>query len=496
MNTEIRALLIERAIKGIPIYYGEIMDLLSLERGAGEDHRELSETLAEISRYETRYQRPMLSAVATYSPSSSQQKNDETHGSRFYELAEELGNGNRKQLKSDFFGMTEMARVQEFWKNKSNYNQYFHLEAPQERSNAPEFFQQEEILFLERWAGEVYEKNNPVHVKAKNRIIDGLYTKTVYWSNQIKHQLKTYDTYNWRMWNQRGWTDTPEGKVQVAKFKAYTWARIFKKGHDYKDIFFTVGVDAKHRALVYKMDYYFEKSSEMTPSQQALCAQLIPDEVRWLEIPFEEIPDYTWDKLIQKTVIFIREHDTLYDEIVQSVWNEEVKIDSLRNRLIHRECPEDGTEAIPKRNFNFEGVDIDWMAQYQEAQAIGTMGEELVISYEQHQLREANREDLAKEVHKVKDGKGYDILSKFPDGKDKHIEVKTTTKGPDTPFTISLQEVAYSEQFPGSYFLYHVHHLNMEKKLGEFHEYPGNIKDHFLLEGIEFKAYRKGKKIK
>jgi hypothetical protein len=34
---------------------------------------------------------------------------------------------------------------------------------------------------------------------------------------------------------------------------------------------------------------------------------------------------------------------------------------------------------------------------------------------------------LHKFVKKVKDGKGYDIISRFENGKEKYIEVKTTT---------------------------------------------------------------------
>jgi len=44
------------------------------------------------------------------------------------------------------------------------------------------------------------------------------------------------------MWSQKGWEETDNAKRQVARFKDYSWARLFRLGDDHKDIFFTVGV--------------------------------------------------------------------------------------------------------------------------------------------------------------------------------------------------------------------------------------------------------------
>lgn len=491
MNEEIRKILIDRAINDKPIYYSEIMKRLGLVGGVNEDHKELSRVLADISRFENKNKRPLLSAIATYSPETTRQKKGETHGNGFYELAEELDKGNGNKLKKELFAVKQMAECRTFWRKDSNYKSFY--EAKSETSTQ-EFFTQDEITFLGKWAGKVYDKNDPKHVSAKNKIMNSVGSKTVYWSEQLIKQLSGYETFNWRMWSQKGWEDTDEGKKRVARFKHYTWARIYKTGDEYKDIFFTIGTNGNRKSLVYKLDYYFEKNSKLSPSQKLLCEQLIPDEVSWLEIPFEEIPNYNWKKLIDLTSSFIKNNNSLYDEIMQSVWSETINVSKLKNRLIKRETPNNGIDEIPKRSFSFNGVEIDWEHQNNEFADIGKMGEELVIEYEIRKLKEAGKDIYIKEVKKVLDGKGYDIISRNTDGTEKRIEVKTTTGNCETPFPISLPEIIYSEINSSSYSLYRVFNLNRKTRVAEFHEYKGNLRDHFLFEGMQFNAHRKSKK--
>lgn len=493
MNKEIRKLLIERAIKDKPIYYSEIMKQLGLISGVNEDHKELSNVLADISRFENQHNRPLLSSIATYSPETTRQKNGETHGNGFYELAEELGKGKNAALKKRFYAIEQMAECREKWRNTEFYNEHFNTET-EVGTNEPGFFTQDEILFLGNWAGKVYDKTDKDNVNAKNSIMNSLGSKTVYWSEQLIKRLEGYETFNRRMWSQKGWEDTDEGKKRVARFKHYTWARIYKAGDDYKDIFFSVGVDSQHKSLVYKLDYYFEKNSELSASQKELCKQLIPDEVSWIEISFERIQNYNWIKLIDETAAFIKDNETLYDEIIQSVWNETIYVSKLKNRLIKRDIPGNGLDEIPQRTFMFTGIEIDWEQQNKDYAETGKIGEELVIEYEKRILKEAGKESLANEVRKVLDGEGYDIFSRNIDGSEKKIEVKTTTSNAETAFPISITEIAFSELNASSYALYRVFNLDKVKRVAEFHEYYGNLKEHFHLEGIQFNAFRKKKK--
>jgi hypothetical protein len=81
---------------------------------------------------------------------------------------------------------------------------------------------------------------------------------------------------------------------------------------------------------------------------------------------------------------------------------------------------------------------------------LGKQGEELVFMHEQWRLRSADRTDLARKVEWTSevrgDGAGYDILSLELDGSERLIEVKTTNGPAKTPFFLSENERAFSEE--------------------------------------------------
>jgi hypothetical protein len=82
--------------------------------------------------------------------------------------------------------------------------------------------------------------------------------------------------------------------------------------------------------------------------------------------------------------------------------------------------------------------------------SLGKRGEELVYLHEQLKLRTADRDDLARKVEwtsEVKgDGAGYDIRSFEPNGSERLIEVKTTNGPAKTPFFLSENERAFSDE--------------------------------------------------
>jgi len=88
---------------------------------------------------------------------------------------------------------------------------------------------------------------------------------------------------------------------------------------------------------------------------------------------------------------------------------------------------------------------------------LGKSGEECVFYAEQSNLRGIGRHDLARKVRWVSvedgDGTGYDIRSFDPTGNERLIEVKTTTGHKQTPFLISENERAFSEERPDAFRL-------------------------------------------
>ncbi len=89
--------------------------------------------------------------------------------------------------------------------------------------------------------------------------------------------------------------------------------------------------------------------------------------------------------------------------------------------------------------------------------SLGKRGEELVFMHEQKQLAACGRADLARKVEWTSevrgDGAGYDIRSFDQDGEERLIEVKTTNGPAKTPFFISENERAFSEERPDAFRL-------------------------------------------
>jgi hypothetical protein len=107
------------------------------------------------------------------------------------------------------------------------------------------------------------------------------------------------------------------------------------------------------------------------------------------------------------------------------------------------------------------GRHIDYGALAEENRKLGGLGEQLVLAFEEDQLRQAGHDDLADRVRWVArddgDGLGYDILSFDAVGNERHIEVKTTRLGSETPFYISSAELDFARRHPGSFELYRVY---------------------------------------
>ena len=103
--------------------------------------------------------------------------------------------------------------------------------------------------------------------------------------------------------------------------------------------------------------------------------------------------------------------------------------------------------------------------------ALGRAGESLVFDRERAVLAGAGRGDLAREVRWVSvedgDGAGYDIASFRPDGRPRLIEVKTTNGWERTPFHISRNELAVSEERREEWRLFRLWNFSREPRAFE-----------------------------
>ena len=134
----------------------------------------------------------------------------------------------------------------------------------------------------------------------------------------------------------------------------------------------------------------------------------------------------------------------------------------------------------------------DYGLQDSKNKKLGLEGELLVLEREIYALRAIGRHDLADKVVHVSevegDGAGHDVRSFDDGGNPKFIEVKTT-KGPAlTPFFISPNELAFSNQHPDNYFLYRVYEFDAETRCGKVFVLNGNLSKKISLVPTQYKA--------
>lgn len=102
---------------------------------------------------------------------------------------------------------------------------------------------------------------------------------------------------------------------------------------------------------------------------------------------------------------------------------------------------------------------------------LGKAGEEAVFHFERQRLEAEERGDLARKVRWVAqedgDGAGYDIHSFDRDGRERLIEVKTTTGGATTPFYLTRNEHSLAEERLDAFRLLRVHSFAREPRMFE-----------------------------
>lgn len=145
------------------------------------------------------------------------------------------------------------------------------------------------------------------------------------------------------------------------------------------------------------------------------------------------------------------------------------------------------SEAEPIYAFN--AVKKDYLAREAANRSLGFAGEEFILNFEHWNLVRFGQNKLADRVEHVSstrgDGLGYDILSFDVTGKERYIEVKTTTFGKETPFYISKNEIALSKIEKDKFHLYRLFEF---RKTPKFFDLAGQIENHCSLDPITYRA--------
>lgn len=135
---------------------------------------------------------------------------------------------------------------------------------------------------------------------------------------------------------------------------------------------------------------------------------------------------------------------------------------------------------------------IDYAQRESDNRALGKLGEEVVVELERKRLLRFDRPDLAAKVEHVAaergDGLGYDVLSFTPEGRERFIEVKTTTRDEFAPFWLSRNEVEFSKEESDRFELHRLY--KFEKKMG-FYVLPGSLEESCSLKSETYTAVPK-----
>ena len=134
-------------------------------------------------------------------------------------------------------------------------------------------------------------------------------------------------------------------------------------------------------------------------------------------------------------------------------------------------------------------VKRDYLDREARNTSLGQAGEQFVVNFERWRLVSSGNQRLADKVEHVAktrgDGLGFDVLSYDITGRERLIEVKTTSFGKETPFYITRGEVELSRSEAELFHLYRLFEFRKEPRLFSLR---GPVDRHCRLNPITFQA--------
>lgn len=147
------------------------------------------------------------------------------------------------------------------------------------------------------------------------------------------------------------------------------------------------------------------------------------------------------------------------------------------------------TEPRPSYSVKSKGIQRDYLAREARNRSLGAAGEEFVMAYERNRLHNLGLSKLVDKVELLSrtkgDGLGFDVLSFEPNGRERFIEVKTTSFGKETPFFISRNEADFSAEFAEQFHLYRLFDFRKQPRMFDL---SGRIHDKVRLDPITYLA--------
>jgi len=266
--------------------------------------------------------------------------------------------------------------------------------------------------------------------------------------------------------------------------RPYIWRRFYRKG-DSRRVYFKIGVSVgrDYPLLFCEIDCDQVQSAKKRKLPKFLKKQFDDylDKVGYKRelINLDNLEQYDWNRLIEKTINHIINNASYYDNLEKIINQKEIK-EGEKDSIIFTDKPKQTKSYANKKRF-FKGQNKNWQERRTKLDKLGKVGEELVLISEKKKLIKLGKNDLADKVRKMLDGEGYDIRSFDKDGNEIHIEVKTTARNIDEPFYMSLNEKDYLEQYPKNYFLYRLYNYSYDTNSAECYKLSSDqIKSNYI----------------
>lgn len=343
------------------------------------------------------------------------------------------------------------------------------------------FFNPSEIDFFFDKAGKDYRKEDKKDIAAGKKIKSDIFKKTNTWIDLVSD----------------GWIVKHDNKWQISgKFKRYSWARLYKRGDEDAKVYFTFGVDAPPKALVYKLDcqkkQYNQHNALNTAQVKAFERIVNGTGAQWNTISNNEIVDYDWDSLQELSLEFLGKYEFLYHEAVKAVRDAATSVTVVTKPFLDiTKQPTTAHNSLPIKSYSFRGVVVDYDAEQKRNKQTGDSGESLVIAHEKKILEDLGLYELSSKVKKAKDGEGYDIISFTPDGEKKYIEVKTTTGIDIRPFIMTDNEWEFMIRNADNYHLYRIFEYNSVLNQGKMYCLSGSLENQVFTRPKQFEVFLK-----
>lgn len=183
------------------------------------------------------------------------------------------------------------------------------------------------------------------------------------------------------------------------------------------------------------------------------------------------LPRHNYQKILEDRVLdYLIENKDIEDDF--KVFSEKEVITPVNvpyDKLIV-DAPAIGEVKEASKPYFRNPIKVNYIEKEQKNRKLGEKGEELVLDYEKWELRRIGKDNLADSIRWIAkeegDGAGFDILSRYSNGKDKYIEVKTTKLSKEAPFYFSRNELLFSKEHTKDYHLFRL--FNFEKGTGMF----------------------------